>query len=493
MKKTEPNAAAVICEYNPFHNGHRYLIDTAKERSGGAFLIAVMSGNYVQRGEPAAVDKWTRCRAALQCGVDAVVEIPSVYAAASAQFFAEAAVDILNRLGIVRTLFFGSECGDTALLTRVAGQKAFPSGAFTERLRELLRSGLAYPAAMQEALGLDALLPNDILGTEYIRALLLTESPVSAYAVKRVGSVPHAETDLPAQTEQAQPQERAPLSAQDIPGTAPRYTSAAALRAFLCSRQAAADARSAAAGAGGAAAGARSAAAEPAATGIAATGSTATAGAAFPEDDPTLSAVLRTYMPEPAAECLLRRLSAQGGPVTLDAFSSILFALLRMQGPEGIRELPFVTEGLENLLYAEGCKAQTLPELIENCTGARYTRTRITRILTCLLTGARRGDFPRGSAGADEPAARTLQVPYLRILGIKSTAKPLLSAISAAAAKTETPFFVGALPAKPDALSGRAAAAIRREARATDLYTLGIRNPALRRAGLEYTEPLIVL
>lgn len=422
------NAVAVICEYNPFHNGHKYLIDAAKKASGDAYLIAVMSGNYVQRGEPAIVDKWTRCEAALLGGADAVVEIPSAYAASSAQFFAEAAVDIINKLGVADALFFGSECGDAERLINAAKQKAMPDAAFMDRLKRALDSGLAYPAAMQNALGGEALPPNDILATEYIRALLLSGSAVTPFAIKRCGNVSHTENTLT-------------LS----PGSS--YTSANALRTLICD---------------------------------------------MANDLSKLQPTLQVYMPEASAKKITEKLSEQGGPVTLERFESILFATLRTKGPEGIRMLPFVTEGLENKLYTESCKAQTLTELIENCTSTRYTRTRITRILTSILTGAQGNDFPR--IRPDMPCQETVHVPYLRLLGIKSTAKPLLSAISSEAEKTGTPFFVGNFPAKPSkALPAYVVNAIQREASATDLYTLGIQNTAMRHAGLEYSTPLIVV
>ena len=103
--------AGIIAEYNPFHNGHAYLAEKARQ-SGCTHVVAVMSGNFVQRGEPALMHHSERTRAALNCGIDLVLQLPSVYAVSSAQSFARAGVDILNALGCVDSLVFGSECGD---------------------------------------------------------------------------------------------------------------------------------------------------------------------------------------------------------------------------------------------------------------------------------------------------------------------------------------------------------------------------------------------
>ena len=101
----------IVSEYNPFHNGHKFHIEQSIKNSGCDFVIAVMSGNFVQRGEPAIFDKWTRTKAALLNGVDMVIEIPTYFSTSSAEFFAECAVRILENTGIVNMVSFGSESG----------------------------------------------------------------------------------------------------------------------------------------------------------------------------------------------------------------------------------------------------------------------------------------------------------------------------------------------------------------------------------------------
>ena len=112
--------AAVIAEYNPFHNGHEYMIQKIKEETGADYVIAVMSGDFTQRGTPAIIDKYARTKQALLCGADLVLELPVCFATASAEGFAFGAVSILDKLGVVDSLVFGSESGDINCIKKVA-------------------------------------------------------------------------------------------------------------------------------------------------------------------------------------------------------------------------------------------------------------------------------------------------------------------------------------------------------------------------------------
>lgn len=197
---------AVIAEYNPFHNGHKYHLENSRRLTGADHTIAVISGNFVQRGAPALVDKHTRTRMALRNGADLVLELPAVYATASAERFAAGAVALLEKLGVVTHLCFGSECGDLAALRRAALVLAREPEMFSAKLKTLLREGLSYPAARAEALtrclpeseGIKELLssPNNILGIEYVKAILRQNSAMEPITVKRIGPGYHdADTD----------------------------------------------------------------------------------------------------------------------------------------------------------------------------------------------------------------------------------------------------------------------------------------------------------
>ena len=123
-------SSAIICEFNPLHSGHKYIMDRARSLTVGAPLICLMSGNFVQRGEPAVFSKWARARAALLCGADLVLELPTLYAASSAEYFATGAVSILNSTAAVEQLFFGVEAEsfpavESYVAARMSDEKAF--------------------------------------------------------------------------------------------------------------------------------------------------------------------------------------------------------------------------------------------------------------------------------------------------------------------------------------------------------------------------------
>lgn len=196
----------IIAEYNPFHNGHLYQLKKAKEITGADFAVVVMSGDFTQRGTPAVFDKYTRCRLSLLAGADLCIELPVVFATASAELFAKGAVSLLSALG-VDALCFGSECGEIAPLREIASLLFAEPPAYKEALNKALKEGLSFPSARALAVrecahagslsGVDAAAsdvlasPNNILGIEYLKALLALEkngqhAPVP-YTIKREG------------------------------------------------------------------------------------------------------------------------------------------------------------------------------------------------------------------------------------------------------------------------------------------------------------------
>ncbi len=182
---------AVICEYNPFHNGHKYQLQKHKEELCVDRVICLMSGSFVQRGAPAIYDKWTRAEDAVLNGADLVLELPVVYSCQSAQRFARGAVKLLDKLGVVDYLSFGSECGDVELLKECA--EIVNSDDFNALLSEKIKSGLNYPQARAEVFcehfpAIDETLvgsPNNILAIEYINALKNINSKIEPKTIKR--------------------------------------------------------------------------------------------------------------------------------------------------------------------------------------------------------------------------------------------------------------------------------------------------------------------
>lgn len=163
----------IICEYNPFHNGHLYHIQKARELTNCDLLICVMSGNFVQRGEAAISDKWTRAEVAIQHGCDLVVELPFPYVTQRADRFAHGALEVLKQAG-VNSIVFGSECGNINTLYEAA-QMNYDMKAYQE-------SGISFAKALEHALHFP-LSSNDMLGVFYIKEIL--NSPIKAYCIKR--------------------------------------------------------------------------------------------------------------------------------------------------------------------------------------------------------------------------------------------------------------------------------------------------------------------
>ncbi|KYZ77623.1 hypothetical protein AXX12_04230 [Anaerosporomusa subterranea] len=164
----------IIAEYNPFHNGHLWHVEQAKQQSGSDYCVAVMSGQFTQRGEPAAFDKWARAAMAVMGGVDLVLELPAVFTVRSAQYFATAGVQLLNSLGLVTHLAFGAENPDLTLLQQAADLNNTDIGP---ALRQRLTSGVTYAAALADCLSISGASvnvlsqPNNILAIEYLRAI----------------------------------------------------------------------------------------------------------------------------------------------------------------------------------------------------------------------------------------------------------------------------------------------------------------------------------
>ena len=182
----------IIVEYNPFHNGHNYHLKKSKEK--GEVVIAVMSGDFVQRGEPALLSKWERAKSALIMGADIVAELPVFYSVQSAEIFARGAIGILKHLGAEK-IIFGSESNDIKKFEQLLSLEE--NKKFIEELQKNLKEGNSYPTAYNKTvlnfLGADfSLNSNDILGTEYLRAIKFWKANIIPYTLKREGANYHS-------------------------------------------------------------------------------------------------------------------------------------------------------------------------------------------------------------------------------------------------------------------------------------------------------------
>lgn len=357
----------IIAEYNPFHQGHARQYELVRERFGAdAALAVVMSGNFTQRGEPAVVDKWARTRMALTMGASLVIELPFAYAAASAERFATGGVQCLLATGVVGHLAFGSESGDLPALDRAAAILTEEPPAFKAALRDGLDSGLAFPAARQQALAAcledpsgAAILStsNNILAVEYLKA-------IRRHAGGRLKPWTHG-------------REGQAYRGQTLAGlTGP--ASATAIRSEIrrCGRNPAA-----------------------------------------------LLTALSGHMPAAALGILVEQAAAGRGPVFPESLAPSLLSLLGSHSGEELDAFAGMEEGLGRRLKQMAARpAKASPDLLQDLLDAADTRrfpaTRISRALTALLAGVRREDLAQlDAAGGPQ---------YLRVLGFDRKGRYLL-------------------------------------------------------------------
>ncbi len=313
----------IITEYNPFHNGHRHLIEEAKKDQHFDAVLCIMSGNFVQRGEAAVCSKWARAEMALRCGSDLLIELPFIYAVRSAYYFARGALESLHGTRIVSHLAFGSESGNLEQLRFVAQIIASEPDEYKLILKEKLASGLSYPAARAKALqnylgpgqlDLDRLLlgPNNILALEYLRVIEELNLPLTPFTISRKGPDYHDPN----------------LST---------LASATAIRQALFTGQ-------------------------------------------FGED-------IQKTMPPASWEILNREISSGQAPVLSDSLEQAILSRLRTLSIAEIKQLCEVSEGLEYRIYEASRSCGTLASLRQYIKTRRYSLTRINRILLYSLLG----------------------------------------------------------------------------------------------------------
>lgn len=375
----------IIAEYNPFHNGHKYQLEEARTALSADYTVVVMSGSFVQRGAPALLNKYLRAEMALRCGADLVLELPVYYAASSAEYFAAGAVSLLDKLGVVNHLCFGSECGNLNLLQKTAEILVQEPEGYRQLLQEQLRRGIPFPAAREEALALytaalnaeqnvpKALAsPNDILGIEYLKALITRDSSIKPYTTLRKGSAYH----------------------DDQIGQS--HCSAQAIRQLI--------------------------------TGKYPTGISLPAGI-LPEHDAGQQTaqgleLLASKMPSPALEILkhhLETLPKGAVPMTANALSSALHYKLLSEQHQGFSKYLDVTEDLSRRICSKIYQFESFETFAAQLKSRELTYTRISRCLLHILL-----NITKDSMNACKELDDT---PYARVLGFRREASPLLGAI----------------------------------------------------------------
>ena len=188
----------IVAEYNPFHNGHLYHLNESKRITNSDYSVCIMSGNFTQRGEAAIIDKWSRAEMAIKSGIDLVIELPLVYSISSAENFAYGSMNILDKIGIVDYVSFGSECGNLDTLYPIAKILCDEPKEYVSLLNHELSKGVSFPKAREKALLMylndirkyaNVLSgPNNILGIEYLKALIKLNSTLTPMTLKRKGT-----------------------------------------------------------------------------------------------------------------------------------------------------------------------------------------------------------------------------------------------------------------------------------------------------------------
>ncbi|GAA0078019.1 nucleotidyltransferase [Clostridium sp. CTA-5] len=343
----------IITEYNPFHKGHEYHLNNCKSDTNSEYIVCVMSGNFMQRGIPALIDKWKRTEMALKNGIDLVIELPLVYSLSSAEHFAFGSVSLLNSLNIIDNLYFGSEEGNVKTLENIASVLISEPEKFKSMLKNYLSLGLPFHLSRAKSLNdffkLDNISDvisnsNNILGIEYIKALKLLNSSITPMTIKRTGSK-YNEKSLNN-----------------------NFSSATSIRNHLKN------------------------------------GSL--------ED-------LKNYLPTESYD-ILYKLSCENYPFIFeeDMFKYIKYKLLI--GDDSLKNLPDISEGLDNKILNELSTSFSLDDLILNSKSKRYTYTRINRILAQSFLNLEKYDLLNLSK---QPT------PYCRVLGFTSKGKEILKNI----------------------------------------------------------------
>lgn len=313
----------MVTEYNPFHNGHKYLLQEAKKVKSFDYSICVMSGHFLQRGEPAVCNKWARAEMALSAGVDLVIELPFVFSCQSANYFARGALKLLNLSGVVTDIAFGSESGEISDLKDISSILLEEPVEFRLLLKRNLSLGQSFPHARSEALksfcetnyeNLYELIskPNNILGIEYLKTIQEDLMNISALTIKRKGANYH-DTEIS------------------------EFASATAIRLALIKNDIEKD--------------------------------------------------VKSTMPSECFDILKREIVNGRAPIAYELLDTMLFYKLRTMSSFTLSKIHEVTEGLENKILKEAFLCNNLLELKDKIKSKRYSMTRINRIMIYALMG----------------------------------------------------------------------------------------------------------
>lgn len=422
----------IIAEYNPFHNGHQYHLNQTKEFTDADGVICVMSSSFLQRGEPALIDKWERTKMALAGGVDLVIELPMPYALRSAEIFAFGGISLLDATGIVTHVSFGSESGEIEKLNQIAQILAEEPEMLNNLIINSLDQGFSYPSARTKALmsymeSADLLgkltvneiesittSPNNILGLEYLKAIHRLKSPLIPVTIPRLGAEYHE---------------------KQIKHT---IASATAIRETLWKRN--------------------------------------------QEGLQLFDEKLLQTMPKSSQKILQQGFEDKKGPIFTEDFSLQILTLLRRADVEDIANLFDVRGGLENRIKEAAHEATSIKNLIERIKTKRFTWTRIQRTIFHFLMNL--------TSVQCEYFDQLGGPQYIRILGFNPRGQRLLAHMKE---ETKLPIITRVAnyyhrPGTPEPVNRM----LELEILTTNLYSLVVSNQEFQRSNRDLFEKVVI-
>jgi predicted nucleotidyltransferase len=395
------NVLGIIAEYNPFHNGHLYHLTESKRKCNAKYAVAIISGNFTQRGDASIVNKFEKAKMAIENGIDMVIELPTLYSISSAENFANGAIKILNELNFVTHISFGSESGNINQLNNIASVLTDEPEEFSKLLKEELRKGSSFPVARQNAIEkflnltnkntsnnnnnnnndndnsnndtnddkFNKLLksPNNILAIEYLKALKKTKSNITPITIERKNVDYYSENIVENFASSTKIR-------KEISENLNMHTNMMDINNMDMNNI----------------------------------------------DVNDMDIFLNSCMPRKSYDIIKENIEKGNCIQGLKCFEDMIFYKLRSMQINEIKEIPDVCEGLENVIKKASNETNSLEDLINKCKSKRYTRTRIQRILIYALLGITRQDMEM-SENVN---------PYIRVLAVNKNGRELLSIIN---------------------------------------------------------------
>ena len=372
------NVLGIIAEYNPFHNGHLYHLTESKRKCNAKYAVAIISGNFTQRGDASIVNKFEKAKMAIENGIDMVIELPTLYSISSAENFANGAIKILNELNFATHISFGSESGNINQLNNIASILTDEPEEFSKLLKEELRKGSSFPVARQNAIEkflnltnkneFNKLLksPNNILAIEYLKALKKTKSNITPITIERKNVDYYSENIVENFASSTKIR-------KEISEKLNMHTNIMDINNIDMNNM-----------------------------------------------DVNMDMFLNSCMPKKSYDIIKENIEKGSCIQGLKCFEDMIFYKLRSMQINEIKEIPDVCEGLENVIKKASNETNSLEDLINKCKSKRYTRTRIQRILIYTLLGITRQDMEM---------SKNVN-PYIRVLAVNKNGRELLSIIN---------------------------------------------------------------